>query len=121
MGSLAGRGMPSRLGRERSRFPKRVDAKGEAKARPWKHWYAKPAWKKLKRKLYKRDGGVCQATGVALVGKYPEPNSPVLDHKIPHRGDPKLFWDENNLWTVSKQWHDSVKQSEEKRGLHLPD
>lgn len=64
-----------------------------------------------------RDGYICQQTGAALIGRHPAPNSPVVDHKRPHRGDPKLFWDEGNLQTVSKAYHDKVKQSLEKRGI----
>jgi 5-methylcytosine-specific restriction endonuclease McrA len=53
---------------------------------------------------------------VLLVGRHPAPNSPVIDHIIPHRGDERLFWDESNLHAVSKAYHDSTKQSEERRG-----
>jgi hypothetical protein len=51
---------------------------------------------------------------VLLVGKFPAPHSPVVDHVIPHRGDPRLFWDEANLQAVSKVYHDSVKQAQER-------
>ena len=30
----------------------------------------------------------------------------VVDHIIPHRGDLKLFWDENNLQSLCKPHHD---------------
>lgn len=59
----------------------------------------------------------CCKTGVILTGKYPAADSPVVDHITPHRGDLALFWDEENLQTVSKAYHDKVKQSIEKRGL----
>ncbi|WP_276606305.1 hypothetical protein [Pacificoceanicola onchidii] len=42
----------------------------------------------------------------------------MIDHKIPHRGDLHLFWDEDNLQAVSKEYHDGVKQSIEKRGQY---
>ena len=83
----------------------------------WRKWYKTARWQKLRRKVLARDGYVCQATGVALVGKYPAPNSPVVDHKEPHRGDEVLFWDEGNLQSVSKAYHDKDKQSLERRGL----
>lgn len=57
---------------------------------------------------------MCQQTGVALVGRHPKPNSPVVDHITPHRGDPELFWDEANLQAVAKGWHDSEKQRQER-------
>ncbi|WP_299686706.1 hypothetical protein [uncultured Tateyamaria sp.] len=59
----------------------------------------------------------CQCTGVLLLGKYPAANSPVVDHIKPHRGDMTLFWDPNNLHSVSKAYHDKVKQSLERSGL----
>lgn len=39
-----------------------------------------------------------------------------VDHKIPHRGDPKLFWDERNLQSMTKPCHDAHKQSQERGG-----
>ena len=98
------------------------------------------AWQKLRMKILRRDAveihdrphlmpthllfkdnpwlwPQCQVTGTVLVGKYPAPDSPVVDHITPHRGDLSLFWDEKNLQTVSKAYHDKVKQSLEARGL----
>jgi len=40
----------------------------------------------------------------------------VVDHVIPHRGDPVLFWDETNWQTLCGMHHDAAKQSEEKTG-----
>jgi 5-methylcytosine-specific restriction enzyme A len=31
-----------------------------------------------------------------------DPNAPVANHKTPHHGDPALFWDINNIETVTK-------------------
>lgn len=85
--------------------------------RPWRGWYKTGRWQRLRRKVLKRDGYTCQATGVLLTGVPPAPDSPVVDHIVPHRGDARLFWDAHNLRAVSKAWHDGVKQSLEKRGL----
>lgn len=74
-------------------------------------------WQRLRLKVLARDGWQCQETGVMLVGGKHAPNSAVVDHIIPHRGDLALFWDESNLHAVSKTWHDKHKQSLEKRGL----
>lgn len=76
----------------------------------WRAWYKTKRWQQLRRSVLERDGYVCQQTGVLLVGKYPSPNSAVADHITPHRGDPILFWDANNLQAVSKAYHDSEKQ-----------
>lgn len=79
-------------------------------------WYNTTRWRRLRAEVLKRDGYVCQATGVALVGRHPADNAPVVDHIRPHRGDPDLFWDPRNLRAVAKSWHDREKQSLEKRG-----
>ena len=84
---------------------------------PWRAWYRTPRWRVLRLQVLKRDLYQCRQTGVLLVGTYPAEDSPVVDHIRPHRGDPELFWDETNLQAVSKGWHDSVKQSLERRGL----
>ena len=38
----------------------------------------------------------------------------VVDHIVPHRGDPKLFWDEANWQPLCKRHHDGDKQREER-------
>ncbi|WP_217564302.1 HNH endonuclease [Sulfitobacter sp. EE-36] len=78
--------------------------------KPWRAWYSLKRWKDLRRKILARDAYTCMQTGVALVGKAPAPNSPVVDHIREHNGDPFLFWDEDNLQAVSKQYHDTEKQ-----------
>lgn len=40
----------------------------------------------------------------------------VVDHIIPHKGDPELFWDETNWAALCAQHHNSTKQRIEKRG-----
>jgi len=84
---------------------------------PWRAWYKTARWQKLVKRIRARDKLVCQQTGELLVGRYPAPNSPVVDHIRPHRGDTDLFWDHANLQLVSKKYHDRVKQSLERRGL----
>lgn len=79
----------------------------------WRGWYKTKRWYDLRDRVFVRDGYVCQKTGELLIGKSPAPNSPVAHHKIAHRGDPKLFWDESNVETVSKAWHDGPGQAEE--------
>ncbi|MBV7408193.1 HNH endonuclease [Maritimibacter sp. DP1N21-5] len=86
------------------------------KVTPWRAWYSTPRWFRLRQAVFVRDGGVCQKTGVLLVGGKNAPDSPVVDHIVPHRGDPDLFWNIDNLQLVSKAWHDSEKQSQERGG-----
>lgn len=40
----------------------------------------------------------------------------VVDHKIPHKGDESLFFDDDNLQSLCKTCHDSAKQRLEKSG-----
>lgn len=74
------------------------------------NWYGSKAWKDLRLRRLKHDRWTCQATGVLLVGTYPAWNSAVVDHVEPHRWDPDLFWDFDNLQSMTKQWHDREKQ-----------
>ncbi|HDZ73496.1 MAG TPA: HNH endonuclease [Aurantimonas coralicida] len=39
----------------------------------------------------------------------------VVDHKVPHRGDRKLFWSRSNWQPLCTAHHSGAKQSEEKR------
>lgn len=140
MGKLAGRGLPSRLGSPRSQLRK-PQVKSEDRVLRSQDWLNTSAWQRLRLIILRKDAvdlidrphllpldrvlfrdapthwPVCQQTGEVLTGKYPAPNSPVVDHKTPHRGDRALFWDRDNLQSVSKRWHDSTKQSLERRGL----
>ncbi len=38
----------------------------------------------------------------------------VVDHVIPHKGDPDLFWDQENWQALCKRHHDAAKQMEDK-------
>lgn len=78
-------------------------------------WYHSKRWADLREEVLVRDLYRCQNTGVLLTGKAPAPDSPVVHHKIPHKGDERLFWDISNLEAVSKEWHDSEGQRMEKR------
>ena len=39
----------------------------------------------------------------------------VVDHIVPHRGDQKLFWDENNWQALCKRCHDRKTGREDSR------
>ena len=41
----------------------------------------------------------------------------VVDHVVPHRGDPALFNDRGNWQPLCKTCHDGAKQAQEKSGL----
>lgn len=40
----------------------------------------------------------------------------IVDHKKPHKGDPVLFWDQDNWQALCKPHHDGAKQSEDRTG-----
>ncbi|WP_406871610.1 HNH endonuclease [Aminobacter sp. P9b] len=96
-----------------SRQEQRRDYDRQRDERESRQWYKTARWQKLKQRVHVRDLFVCQVTGVLCTGKHPAPNSPVADHKIEHGGDPALFWDEGNVRTVSKEFHDSERQREQ--------
>lgn len=120
MGRLSGRGVGGRLGRQPARLAAPITeaerSKQRAEIMPGRSFYNTARWKRLRLEVLKRDGFICQQTGVRLTGRAPAPNSPIVDHKTPHRGDPTLFFDPENLQSVSKAWHDSEKQRQEKQG-----
>lgn len=112
---------PSRL----QQAPARLGAapNGEARAapqrdEPWRKWYKTARWRALRLEVLVRDNYTCQRTGVICGGKYPAPDSPTVNHKRPHRGDERLFWDSDNLETVTKAVHDGEIQREEQASLH---
>lgn len=80
----------------------------------WRRWYKSPRWRALRLEVLDRDGWICRATHVPLIGLYPAHDSPVVDHIVPHRGDAALFWDPANLQSVSKAFHDAEKQRQER-------
>lgn len=101
--------MPTRIERNREHDRRRDEQE-------WRGWYKTARWQKLKRDVHVRDLYICQVTGVLCSGRHPADDSPVADHKVEHEGDPDLFWDMNNVRTVSKAFHDSERQKEQAAG-----
>lgn len=69
------------------------------------------AWQKA-RERFLRDNPLCvycRREGLIRAAS-------IVDHKIPHRGDETLFWDETNWQPMCKPHHDSDKQREERGG-----
>jgi len=62
-----------------------------------------------------RDCFTCRMPGCGKVEG--DTSQLVADHRRPHRGDERLFWDERNLQCLCKPCHDSTKQRQERRGL----
>lgn len=113
---------PARLGFAPRRLAEAPEqARGPAPVQhsaPWKSWYKTARWRKLRAEVLLRDAYICQRTGQLCSGKHPAPNSPVVNHRRPHRGDPVLFWDPDNLETVTKEVHDGAIQAEEQGSRH---
>lgn len=67
-------------------------------------------WQKA-RKSYLEAHPLC--VQCAKQGKYVR--ATVVDHIIPHRGDQKLFWDQNNWQSLCKSCHDKKTLTEDMR------
>lgn len=76
---------------------------------PWRHLYQNKAWRMLRIFILNRDP-LCKICG--REGSY------VADHIRDHKGDPKLFYDPENLQGVCKPCHD--KKTGETRGNNDP-
>ncbi len=89
-------------------------------ANEWRAWYASARWRDLRTKALKRDMFTCQRCGCLLVTtNRHHPHAAVVNHKTPHRGNAKLFFDLKNLEAVCKTDHDALIQREEARGYAI--
>ena len=78
--------------------------------------YNTARWRKLRWSILVRDRFTCRMCG-KLEG---DTSKLVADHKQPHRGNERLFWDENNLETLCKSpCHDKHKQEMETSGRFI--
>lgn len=87
---------------------------------PHRAWYRTARWQQLRQVILLRDSFTCQMSGVMLRGGRSDRSTSILrpavvDHLIPHEGDPALFWSEDNLWAISADMHDTVCQAIEAR------
>ena len=78
----------------------------------WRAWYKTARWQKLRWSVLVRDLFTCQRCG-KVDGNT---SQLVADHKIAHRGNAALFWDETNLQCLCAPCHNQDKQAEERRG-----
>ena len=87
---------------------------GANRSPPWKRLYKTAQWQRLRQSTFLRDRYTCQMCRCI------EGNTSrlICDHKQPHRGDERLFFDPTNLWTLCKPCHDTVKQQEEQDSVH---
>lgn len=73
--------------------------------------YKTPGWRSLRRRKLKTNPLCerCEAKGFVVPAT-------VVNHRIPHKGDLKLFWDWDNLESACADCHDGPIQSEERTG-----
>lgn len=79
---------------------------------PWHKWYYLARWRDLRWSVLDDANFTCTWCGRI------EANTSrlVADHKVPHRGDPDLFWDRDNLQCLCWTCHSKHKQRLEARG-----
>lgn len=83
-----------------------------ADTQPWRQWYRTSRWQKLRWSVLTEQLFTCQNSNCKRV--IVPSSEAVADHVVPHRGDPRLFWDRSNLQCLCKPCHDSAKQREER-------
>jgi 5-methylcytosine-specific restriction endonuclease McrA len=77
---------------------------------PWRAWYTSRRWRSLRWSVLVDACFTCNSCQRVVVPS----SQAVCDHKVPHRGDARLFWDRFNLQCLCKPCHDSVKQREDR-------
>ena len=75
----------------------------------WRKWYSTARWSRLRQTILLRDIYQCQmCKRISSTGM-------VVDHIKPHRGNPSLFWSEQNLQTLCHSpCHSKHKQAQER-------
>lgn len=93
-----------------------------------RRWYKRARWHKGLRPAQLAREPICRQckalgrvndgslTGDGARQTDPKRRRLVVDHIVPHRGDPALFWDPANLQTLCPDHHDRDKQREDLRG-----
>ena len=84
------------------------------------------SWRDGRKTAERGYGGAWQSARVAYLREHPlcvyclrdghVTPATVVDHKVPHRGDRELFWNQDNWQSLCKLCHDGLKKREEGRG-----
>ncbi|WP_442580732.1 hypothetical protein ACSBOB_01645 [Mesorhizobium sp. ASY16-5R] len=95
-------------------------ARRSPEAAQYRALYADPRWcgpHGIRKQAFLRDLYTCKRCDcIVIEGNRHHPQAAVAHHKVKHRGDPKLFFDLENVETVCKRDHDTLIQREEARG-----
>lgn len=86
---------------------------GVSSSKDYSHLYNTAAWKRLREAQLNMEPLCCFCLEV---GKTTEAKP--VDHIVPHRGDPSLFYDPANLQSLCPPCHDTLKRQIESRGYH---
>lgn len=87
-----------------------------SRTEPWRKWYALKRWRTFRADWLRRHPWCA----ICLSFKRSRPAN-VVDHVIPHRGDPLKFWG-GPFQSLCAECHDNVKAAEEARGYsRVPD
>ena len=73
--------------------------------------YDKRRWRRQSRAYLARNPycAMCREVGRTQLAQ-------VVDHRVPHRGDETLFWDQENWSALCKSCHDGPKASFDRSG-----
>lgn len=84
------------------------ETRGPAEAH-WRAWYKTRAWQRLRWQVLVDALFTCARCGRSEH----DTRQLVADHKVPHRGDARVFWDKGNLQCLCVACHAGAKQREE--------
>ena len=79
--------------------------KWEAKTKEARKIYTSKPWREA-RKVFLAANPICCAPGCTTAAR-------IVDHRVPHRGDMHLFWDQSN-WQPMCDHHHQVKRGKER-------
>ena len=76
--------------------------------------YGHSAWQRLRRRHLKYHPWCVYCAELGMTERATH-----VDHRIPHRGDEDLFFDDNNLQSLCELHHNGTKQREELNGSEI--
>lgn len=98
-----------------ARYDRRSD-----EAKTYREWYRTSDWHRIRQKrlMLEPECRICVRQRKFDPTFRPDPTwRPIVDHIVPHRGDPTLFFNLENTATLCNHHHNSTKQAIENRGL----